>query len=289
MSDLGVWLAQQCQEDRDLLVKYQPKRFAKRGKVDRYCAWLTDFGFMQMKLEVLGVQALIDDYDFARNSDVLLSGEQRETLRLIQGAIRKSAHVLEKDKTQLVVHLWSRLVDFEIPEIQAMLAQAKESKDALWLQPLKASLDRPGEGAVRTLVGHSCVVSAVAIAPDGKTAISASWDKTLKIWDTETGFELKTLTGHSDGVTTVAIAPDGKTAISASDETLKIWDTETGRELKTLTGWPAPRSCSCGFGCPSRFAKPATETRRRAGPHTPRRRLRRWRVPLPHPASRVLH
>jgi WD40 repeat protein len=77
----------------------------------------------------------------------------------------------------------------------------------------------------------------VAIAPDGKTAISASWDYTLKIWDTETGRELKTLTGHSWGVTAVAIAPEGKTAISASsDKTLKIWDTETGRELKTLTG-----------------------------------------------------
>ena len=53
---------------------------------------------------------------------------------------------------------------------------------------LKASLDRPGEGAVRTLVGHSDSVLAVTmIAPDGKTAISASRDNTLKIWDTETG------------------------------------------------------------------------------------------------------
>ena len=229
MSELGLWLAQQCQEDRDLSLKYDPKRFAKRGKVDRYCAWLTDFGFIEMKLEFLGVQALIEDYDLAIISDVLLSEEQSLTLRLIQGAIRKSAHILEKDKTQLAVHLWSRLVDFEIPEIQAMLAQAKESKDALWLRPLKASLDRPGEGAVRTLVGHSDSVNAVAIALLGKTAISASNDNTLKIWDTETGSELKTLTGHSSGVNAVAIAPDGKTAISASeDNTLKIWDTETG-------------------------------------------------------------
>ncbi len=34
-------------------------------------------------------------------------------LGLIQGAIRKSAHILEKDKTQLAGHLWGRLVDFE--------------------------------------------------------------------------------------------------------------------------------------------------------------------------------
>ncbi|MEG4286115.1 hypothetical protein QUB68_23575, partial [Microcoleus sp. A006_D1] len=182
MSDLGVWLAQQCQEDRDLLLKYQPKRFAKRGKVDRYCAWLTDFGFIEMKLDFLGVQALIDDYNLARISDVLLSEEQSQTLRLIQGAIRKSAHLLEKDKTQLVGQLLGRFLDFEMPQIQAMLAQAKESKDSPWLRPVKANLERPLEGSLRTLTGHSSSVTAVAIAPDGLTAISASYDHTLKIW-----------------------------------------------------------------------------------------------------------
>ncbi|MEG4986618.1 WD40 repeat domain-containing protein, partial [Microcoleus sp. BR0-C5] len=238
MSKLGVWLAQQSESDREYFLKYQPRDFVQ-GLQDfnRYCAWVTDFGFMQMKLEALGVQALIDDYDFARNSDVLLTQEQSQTLRLIQGAIRKSAHVLEKDKTQLAGQLLGRLLDCEMPGIQGMLAQAKEWKDALWLRPLKANLERANEGALRTLVGHSSSVCAVAIAPDGKTAISASWDKTLKIWDTETGRELKTLTGHSDSVYAVAIARHGKTAISASrDKTLKIWDTETGSELKTLTG-----------------------------------------------------
>ncbi|HAT15477.1 MAG TPA: WD40 repeat domain-containing protein, partial [Microcoleaceae bacterium UBA11344] len=57
-------------------------------------------------------------------------------------------------------------------------------------------------------------VLAVAIAPDGKTAISASRDETLKIWDTETGTEVRTLTGHTNWVSAVAIAPNGLIAIS---------------------------------------------------------------------------
>ncbi|MEG4629517.1 hypothetical protein QUB56_07805, partial [Microcoleus sp. AR_TQ3_B6] len=238
MSKLGVWLAQQSQGDREYLLKYQPRDFVQGLKdFNRYCAWLTDFGFIQMKLEVLGVQALIDDYDLARISDVLLALEQSQALRLIQGAIRKSAHILEKDKTQLAGQLLGRLLDFEIPQIQAMLAQAKEWKDRPWLRPVKANLEQPGEGALRTLVGHTDSVNAVDLAPDCKTAISASRDKTLKIWDTETGQELKTLTGHRDEVLAVDLAPDCKTAISASrDKTLKIWDTETGQELKTLRG-----------------------------------------------------
>jgi len=79
-------------------------------------------------------------------------------------------------------------------------------------------------------------VNAVAITPDGKTAVLAL-NKTLKVLDIESDRVLKTLDGHSSVVLAVAIAPDGKTAISASyDKTLKIWDTETGSELKTLTG-----------------------------------------------------
>jgi len=223
MSDLGLWLAQQSQSDREYFLKYQPRDFVQvLQDFDRYCAWLTDFGFIEMKLEFMGVQALIEDYDLARISDVLLSGEQGESLRLIQGAIRKSAQVLDQDKTQLVEHLWGRLLDFEMPQIQGMLKQAKQSKDRPWLRPLKTNLELANEGALRTLVGHSDRVTAVAIALLGKTAISASHN-TLKIWDTETGLELKTLTGHSSSVNAVAIALLGKTAISASDDrTLKV-------------------------------------------------------------------
>ena len=80
-------------------------------------------------------------------------------------------------------------------------------------------------------------VVAVAVTPDGKRAVSASEDQTLKVWDLASGRELRTLTGHSDSVTAVAVTPDGQRAISASkDQTLKVWDLASGRELRTLTG-----------------------------------------------------
>ena len=238
MSDLSVWLAQQSKSEREYLLKHQPRDFVEElREFGRYYRWVTDFGFIEAKLELLGVQALIEDFDLATNSDVLLSPEQRQTLKLIQGAIRKSAHVLDKDKTQLAGHLWGRLMDFEMPQIQGLLEQAKQWKDCPWLRPVKANLERANEGALRTLSGHTGYVSAVAIAPDSLTAISASDDKTLNIWDIKTGTELLTLSGHTFWVNAVAIAPDGLTAISASDDnTLKIWDIKTGTELLTLTG-----------------------------------------------------
>ncbi len=47
-----------------------------------------------------------------------------------------------------------------------------------------------------TLQGHSGAVNGVALSGDGRRAVSASDDKTLKVWDVESGRELRTLTGH---------------------------------------------------------------------------------------------
>ena len=73
--------------------------------------------------------------------------------------------------------------------------------------------------------------------PDGQKVVSASSDKTLKLWDLASGVEIFTFTGHTDYVTAVAITPDGQTIISGSvDKTLKLWNLASGTELCTLVG-----------------------------------------------------
>jgi WD40 repeat protein len=90
---------------------------------------------------------------------------------------------------------------------------------------------------LRTLKGHSAGVNAVAVTADGRRAVSASPDTTLKVWDVETGRALLILEGHSAAVSGVAVTANGKRAVSASrDKTLKVWDMETGRALLTLEG-----------------------------------------------------
>jgi WD40 repeat protein len=83
--------------------------------------------------------------------------------------------------------------------------------------------------------GHTSAISSVAFSPDRKTLASGSWDNTVKLWNVETGQQIKSLDDHADLVSSVAFSPDGKTLASGSwDNTVKLWSVETGQLIKTL-------------------------------------------------------
>ena len=76
-----------------------------------------------------------------------------------------------------------------------------------------------------------------AFSPDGTRIVTASADRTAKVWDAGTGAELLTLRGHTGNLTAAAFGPDGSRIVTAStDQTAKVWDARTGAELLTLRG-----------------------------------------------------
>jgi hypothetical protein len=166
----------------------------------------------------------------------------KEVLALIRSAVRLSSNVIERDPSQFASQAVGRLLPHrEAVAIARWTDEIAAAAPRPWLRPLRPALHPPGIGLLRMLEGHSADVNGVAVTPDGRRAVSASWDNTLKVWDLESGRELRTLEGHSAPVYGVAVTPDGRRAVSASgDETLKMWGLESGRELRTLEGHSAP-------------------------------------------------
>ncbi len=90
---------------------------------------------------------------------------------------------------------------------------------------------------LNTFRGHTKSVRSATFSNDGKYILSASGDKTIKLWKTETGECIRTFEGHTAIVYSATFSNDGKYIVSASnDETIKLWKTETGECIRTFEG-----------------------------------------------------
>lgn len=84
-------------------------------------------------------------------------------------------------------------------------------------------------------LGHTNMVSSIAISPDNRYVLSGSWDNSLKLWGLKTGRVIRTFSGHTGFVNTAAFTKDGRYAVSGSnDDTLKLWDIATGKEINII-------------------------------------------------------
>lgn len=94
-----------------------------------------------------------------------------------------------------------------------------------------------GMKLICTLRGHTGYIGRIAWSPYGRILASPSYDKTIRLWDVETGKCLRTLEGHKDRVISVAFDPAGSILASGgSDKTVKLWEIASGKLLQTLEG-----------------------------------------------------
>jgi len=81
------------------------------------------------------------------------------------------------------------------------------------------------------LEGHSESVVSVAITPDGKRAVTGSWDKVVRLWNLESKECIDSHNKHTDTIWAVAITSDGKVVVSGSRDTdIRIWNTEFNKQ-----------------------------------------------------------
>jgi WD40 repeat protein len=114
------------------------------------------------------------------------------------------------------------------PNGRYVLAGAWEKK-AVYLR-----LPEPPEkdGLVRTFVGHTQQVMNVQFARGGSRVVSAGFDRTVRVWETDTGNQVHCFTDHTDYICGLAVSPDGERVLSGShDRSARLWDLVTGASL----------------------------------------------------------
>jgi WD40 repeat protein len=68
------------------------------------------------------------------------------------------------------------------------------------------------------------VITSVVFNPDGKKVLTASWDKTAKLWDVQTGKLLQSFEGHKGFVHSAVFSPDGSRVVTSSEDgTARVW------------------------------------------------------------------
>jgi WD40 repeat protein len=93
----------------------------------------------------------------------------------------------------------------------------------------------------QSLEGHAGTVTAVCLSLDGRHALSASSDKTLRLWELASGPCVRTFEGHAGFVDSACLSLGGRYAVSGgSDKTLKLWQVDDGKCLRTLEGHTGP-------------------------------------------------
>ncbi len=93
----------------------------------------------------------------------------------------------------------------------------------------------------RTLEGHTDGVWRLQFSPASRLLASASYDKTVRLWNVESGKQERLLQGHTGPVHDVSFSADGKLLVSGSaDQTVRLWDVESGQTKRLFKGHTAP-------------------------------------------------
>ncbi len=87
---------------------------------------------------------------------------------------------------------------------------------------------------------HGRPANAVAYAPDSRTVASAGSDTVIRLWQADTGKEVRSFVGHENEVLGLAFSADGKRLASAAkDNGARVWDVTSGKELLHVKDdWP---------------------------------------------------
>ena len=170
-------------------------------------------------------------------------------------AIRRKLNLVQDDE------------DIVLPTPEYLVPVLKQKANPIAIKPPKPE-EEPNfdKDSVESLIGHSDWIRAIAFSPDGKYLVSGSNDRTVRLWDLQTGQLIRLFKGHKQRVKCIQISEDGKLIISGSaDSTVKIWELATGNCIRTIKTSPHPRTILNAIAINSDLSTIATGSTSRQG------------------------
>lgn len=189
-----------------------------------------DAAFVKVVAGMLGVSfdSLWNRYEKEKAEEERKQREQRDKLMISQSLfLAEKANSLVDEGDSYTARLL------------ALKALPKDlnNPDRPYVLEAEAALRKSLKSDSCILRGHRGRVLSVAVNSDGNQILSASVDKTIRVWDAFTGACLKVLEGHSDSVSYACFSNDGKIIASASDDkTIRIWSAANGKCIRVLKG-----------------------------------------------------
>ncbi len=168
-----------------------------------------------------GHQKVVRSVGFASDSQIIFSSSHDKSIRFWQVVSGKSQGIVYETSGFVLANLSK--------DNQLLFTTSEDNNIKVWNANTRKCLHK--------WKGHSDLINAFVVSPDGRTLISGSRDKTVKVWQlgSDRAKLIHTLIGHQGFIFALAVSPDWSIAASgSSDKTVFLWELEKGKLLYTL-------------------------------------------------------
>ena len=153
--------------------------------------------------------ATLSQSDFLQGVQLVKQGRDSDALAYLARAVRSSP-----GNHGAVARLYSLLIS-----------------QHSWFLPAAKPLRHDGEINDGSF-GFSTAINTASFSPDGTRVVTASWDRTARLWDAQTGQPIGARMHHQGTVSSASFSPDGTRVVTASyDKTARLWDGHTGQPI----------------------------------------------------------
>lgn len=210
------------------------RHMLKAGLIKMAQKLVTDLSWLTAKLSVTGPADLLNDYLSIKGH---VDNKDLKVIEDFHHFVSVNAHrFVEKPLPDLIQMGLSESMDSEVYKQAQELATQLAAEGNLyfdWSNQREESQDT----LLITVKIHQGAVYCCHFSQDASKVVSCGADKTVKVWESQSGKGLLSMTGHSDVVHCCRFSSNGARIVSCSaDHTVKVWDSSSGRELLSFKG-----------------------------------------------------